>query len=244
MAREISLPRAEAERVLQTATAQFAVHRDVSTTHIRPLFDPLARADRRRLVAAGVDPAARGRGPPAYPHPGRRGRRCRRRPDQRIPGLRCVRRAPDARARRRERALHHPVGQPARTAGGAARGVLRGRPAQRLPGVRPRGRSALDRDLDQRQHRGQRAGHALPGDPLRRPSGCGGVDPRVRQHARRQPPEDRRHRGHGALAHPAWRTPGLPDGAGLVRRLRRNRVRSWCPPIGSTASATRRRSSS
>ena len=41
MAREISLPRAEAERVLQTATAQFAVHRDVSTTHIRPLFDPL-----------------------------------------------------------------------------------------------------------------------------------------------------------------------------------------------------------
>ncbi len=41
MAREIGLPRAEAERVLQTATAQFAVHRDVATTSIRPLFDPL-----------------------------------------------------------------------------------------------------------------------------------------------------------------------------------------------------------
>jgi len=41
LAREVGLPRAEAERVLQTATAQFAVHRDVATTHIRPLFEPL-----------------------------------------------------------------------------------------------------------------------------------------------------------------------------------------------------------
>jgi DNA-directed RNA polymerase specialized sigma24 family protein len=41
LAREISLPRAEAERVLQTATAQFALHRDVATTGIRPLLDPL-----------------------------------------------------------------------------------------------------------------------------------------------------------------------------------------------------------
>ncbi len=41
LAREISLPRAEAERVLQTATAQFSVHRDVATTNIRPLFEPL-----------------------------------------------------------------------------------------------------------------------------------------------------------------------------------------------------------
>ena len=43
MAREIGLPRAEAERVLQTATAQFAVHRDVATTSIRALFDPLRK---------------------------------------------------------------------------------------------------------------------------------------------------------------------------------------------------------
>jgi DNA-directed RNA polymerase specialized sigma24 family protein len=41
LAREVGLPRAEAERVLQTATAQFAVHRDVATTNIRPLFEPL-----------------------------------------------------------------------------------------------------------------------------------------------------------------------------------------------------------
>lgn len=39
LAREVGLPRAEAERQLQTATAQFAVHRDVPTTNIRPLFE-------------------------------------------------------------------------------------------------------------------------------------------------------------------------------------------------------------
>ncbi|MCW2792567.1 MAG: hypothetical protein JWO76_1665 [Nocardioides sp.] len=41
MAREVGLPRAEAERELQTATAQFAVHRDVPSTTIRTLFEPL-----------------------------------------------------------------------------------------------------------------------------------------------------------------------------------------------------------
>jgi DNA-directed RNA polymerase specialized sigma24 family protein len=41
MAREVGLPRAEAERELQSATSQFAVHRDVPTTTIRPLFEPL-----------------------------------------------------------------------------------------------------------------------------------------------------------------------------------------------------------
>lgn len=41
LAREIGLPRAEAERQLQTATAQFSLQRDVPTTHLRPLFDPL-----------------------------------------------------------------------------------------------------------------------------------------------------------------------------------------------------------
>ncbi|MFC6287739.1 hypothetical protein ACFP3Q_15230 [Nocardioides sp. GCM10027113] len=41
LAREVGLPRAEAERELQTASAQFAVHRDVATTQIRSLFEPL-----------------------------------------------------------------------------------------------------------------------------------------------------------------------------------------------------------
>ena len=41
MAREVGLPQAEAERELQRATAQFAVHRDVATTSVRALFDPL-----------------------------------------------------------------------------------------------------------------------------------------------------------------------------------------------------------
>lgn len=78
LAREIGLPRTEAERTLQTATAKFAVHRDVPTTHIRPLFEPLrahvegarwprptiirrAGAARRRthtMVGAGVAVAA------------------------------------------------------------------------------------------------------------------------------------------------------------------------------------------
>lgn len=78
LAREVGLPRAEAERQLQVATAQFAVHRDVPTTRIRPLFESLrdhveegvwprpsilrrAGAARRRthtLVGAGVAVAA------------------------------------------------------------------------------------------------------------------------------------------------------------------------------------------
>ena len=41
MAREVALPRHEAEAELQRATAQFAVHRDVRTTAFRPLFDNL-----------------------------------------------------------------------------------------------------------------------------------------------------------------------------------------------------------
>jgi DNA-directed RNA polymerase specialized sigma24 family protein len=41
MAREVGLPRRDAERELQTATAQFAVHRDVPSTHIRALFEAL-----------------------------------------------------------------------------------------------------------------------------------------------------------------------------------------------------------
>lgn len=41
LAREVGLPRAEAERELQTATAQLSLRRDVSTTRIRPLFEPV-----------------------------------------------------------------------------------------------------------------------------------------------------------------------------------------------------------
>jgi len=41
MAREVGLPQAEAERELQTATSQFALHRDVATTSIPALLAPL-----------------------------------------------------------------------------------------------------------------------------------------------------------------------------------------------------------
>ncbi|WP_372729412.1 hypothetical protein [Nocardioides sp.] len=55
MAREVGLPLLDAERELQTATAQFAVHRDVPTTHIRPLFEPLrAEAEAARWPRATI----------------------------------------------------------------------------------------------------------------------------------------------------------------------------------------------
>jgi DNA-directed RNA polymerase specialized sigma24 family protein len=41
MARELGLPRADAERELQAGSAQFAIHRDVATTQVRALFEPL-----------------------------------------------------------------------------------------------------------------------------------------------------------------------------------------------------------
>ena len=41
MAREVGLPLHEAEQRLQTATSQFAMNREVPTTGIRPLFEPL-----------------------------------------------------------------------------------------------------------------------------------------------------------------------------------------------------------
>ncbi|WP_243056802.1 hypothetical protein [Nocardioides sp. SR21] len=41
IAREVGLPRTDAERELQTATAQFAMAREVPTTSIRTVFDPV-----------------------------------------------------------------------------------------------------------------------------------------------------------------------------------------------------------
>ncbi len=41
MAREVGLTLHDAEQRLQTATSQFAMHRDVPTTAVRPLFEPL-----------------------------------------------------------------------------------------------------------------------------------------------------------------------------------------------------------
>jgi DNA-directed RNA polymerase specialized sigma24 family protein len=44
MAREVGITLPEAERRLQTATTQFSLHRNVSATGLRPLFDRLAEA--------------------------------------------------------------------------------------------------------------------------------------------------------------------------------------------------------
>lgn len=41
MAREVGLPRRDAERELQSATSRFAMHRDLPSTHIRTAFDAL-----------------------------------------------------------------------------------------------------------------------------------------------------------------------------------------------------------
>jgi DNA-directed RNA polymerase specialized sigma24 family protein len=42
MAREVGMPLHDAEQRLQTATSQFAMNREVPTTSIRPLFEPLS----------------------------------------------------------------------------------------------------------------------------------------------------------------------------------------------------------
>jgi DNA-directed RNA polymerase specialized sigma24 family protein len=117
MAREVGLPRAEAERELQTATAQFAVHRDVATTSIRALFEPLrehiefVRWPRSTIIRrAGPHRRPghrRGRGPPV---PAPRGRH---RDRHRAAGLRRARPA-DARGAAR-------VGDADRRAGGRGR---------------------------------------------------------------------------------------------------------------------------
>lgn len=54
LAREVGLPLADAERELQTATAQLALHRDVPSTSIRPLFEPV----REHVEASAAWPRA------------------------------------------------------------------------------------------------------------------------------------------------------------------------------------------
>ena len=62
MARTVGLPRADAERELQTASSQFSLHRDVPTTDIPRLLHALAAPSRRSAGPArpsSVAPAPR-----------------------------------------------------------------------------------------------------------------------------------------------------------------------------------------
>ena len=68
MAREVGLPPPEAERELQTATAQFAVHRDVPTTSIRTALRGPAPPRRGPRWPRADDPAPGGRRAAPYPH--------------------------------------------------------------------------------------------------------------------------------------------------------------------------------
>ena len=174
-------------------------------------------------MAAGVDPAPRGRRAPAYPHPGRRRRRRRRRPRQRLPGHRRVRRParPSPRRRRRPSRSSHAVGQPAEPRPEPPEEFSEDVLLSAAQVVRPRARSALDRDRDRRQHRGQRPGPALPADPVRRPARRRRAGPRVR-HARppRQQPEVAAVEVAELSRTPRGRAAGLRHRARLVRRLR------------------------
>ena len=206
LAREVGLPRAEAERVLQTATAQFAVHRDVATTNIRPLFEPLreqtenstwprpsilrrAGAARRRthtLVGVGIAVAAV------------------------IVSGSLVTDASGVRPTlAREPVADTPVavGEPASQAR-AARAVHREHPAHGRPGLRAPAGPAVDGDQHHREHRGQRSRPAVPGVPLRGPQGRGRAGPRVRHHPAEGRPEGVRHPGDRAVGHAAGRRAG------------------------------------
>ena len=160
MAREVGLPLHEAEQRLQTATSQFAMNRDVPTTGIRPLFEPLrdhvsdARWPRVTIVRRA------GHRPAAYAHRRRRGRG-RRRAGARRSGRH---RRPGREAVARERPQHRrgsaapragsrrdrpPRRRPASAAADAQHGLdHRGRPGHPRPA-----RSARTRPLAAGRHR-------------------------------------------------------------------------------------------
>ena len=72
MAREVGVTRASAERELQTASAQFAVHREVPSTAIRGVLEALAPGAGVGALAATLDRDAGRLGPPPRAHHRRR----------------------------------------------------------------------------------------------------------------------------------------------------------------------------
>ena len=114
---------AEAERELQTATAQFALHRDVPTTASGPLFEPLREhVESVRWPRPSILRRA-GRRPPAYAHRRRRRRRGGARWSlSGVAGHRRRRRPPDActATTARPTAAAGPATRPAGAAGAGA----------------------------------------------------------------------------------------------------------------------------
>ena len=78
IAREVGLTLHDAEQRLQLASSQLAMQREVPTTGIRPLFEPLRDARRRHALAARHHHPARRHHPTPGPHRRRRRRRRRR----------------------------------------------------------------------------------------------------------------------------------------------------------------------
>ena len=109
MAREVGLPRTEAERALQTATSTFSLHREIPTTDVRRALEAVREHVEGSPLAPPHDHPARRRHAAAYPHRHRGrgdGGRARRHRD---PGDRRRRRTPHARRRaHRVRAADRP----------------------------------------------------------------------------------------------------------------------------------------
>ena len=170
-------------------------------------------------------------------------RRRRRRARQRLPGHRRVRRTPDARPANPRPRRPSPSASPApkpEPPEQFSEDVLltAAQVSDHVPGRRWTG------DEHQRQHRRERPGPPLPGVPLRRPEGCGGVGPRVRHHARKGGPQvsavqETELSASPRAAHKAYRRHRR-----LVRRVLRAPRPAGLDPRGRRASATRRCSSS
>ena len=245
LAREVGLPRAEAERA--AADRDRPVRRPPRRPH-HPhpaALRAAARAGRAGPLAAADDHPPRRRRPAPYPHAGRRGRRGRRHRRERVPGHRRGRRAADAGPRgRRRRSPRASVGSPA--------------PAKRPPRSR---RAEFDEDIllaaDQVAARVPGRRWAEPARPPTTPTGTGRVvtpcqasrfaDPRGRatlvRDVRHQPPGKpgvRRRPGRRAVGRPTRppRRRSTPPSGGTPAAP--SRGSSCCPPNGSRASATRR----
>ncbi len=230
LARELGLPRAEAERVLQTATAQFAVHRDVATTNIRPLFEPLreqtenstwprpsilrrAGAARRRthtLVGVGIAVAAViVSGSLVTDASGVRPTLARE-PVADTP-------APSASPR--------PTPEPPEQ---FSENILltAAQVSEHLPGRRWTETSTTENT--------EGNGRVLPCQESRfaDPQGHGRAGPRVRHHPAQGRPEGVRHPGDRAVGHPAGRREGVRRPRRLVRRVRRAPCPADLDPAG------------
>ena len=232
IAREVGVSRSIAERDLQTATSQFAVHRVRRVPRHPARARGAAAAGRGRALAAPLDHHPGRLGPPPLAHHLRRGRRGRRRrwsPARSSPTPPASARAWTPRASSRASSPKHHrrrrsrrPGRPAADARVAARPPTRS--AASLDGAWTQGQTAGNTD-------GRRPGLHLPGRAVRRPRGLGGAGAHLQA--------GRQRRGQPSVStsrSPPTRTPArrptAPPPAGTPGACRPGS--SCCPPSRSS----------